>query len=42
VPPDLPSSAPSNPLRLIIPLIIVLNVLIIGGIALSGRFRRRL
>jgi hypothetical protein len=40
-PPELTSSAPSNPLRLIIPLIIALNALIIGGIALSGRFRRR-
>ncbi len=40
-PPKLASSAPSNPLRLVIPLIIALNILLIGGIALSGRFRRR-
>lgn len=40
-PSDPPSNAPSNPLRLIIPLIIVLNALIIGSIALSNRFRRR-
>ncbi len=36
-----PERAPSNPLRALIPLIIALNALIIGGILLSNRFRRR-
>jgi hypothetical protein len=47
-PPSLPpalaqpeSAPPPNPLRLIIPLIIALNVLIIGGVVLGNLLRRR-